>query len=166
MCSPTSEYETSRSVENSARIRSHDAAAVAVVFARNGAPLRWMVNSRLDRRIQEPIDPSAVLQEVFPEASKRAADYAATTEMRGILRLQIMIGQKPFEVQRLCFDISTDVCGEGLLDDGVLPLVNAGVQTVQRLGRRTSANRAVTWSALKNRRHFTTTTSGFIATGR
>lgn len=161
-----SDYETSPSVENSARIRNHDADAVAEVSAQSGDRLRRMVNSRLDRRFQGRGAPSAVLQEAFLEVSKRAADYAATTEMRVILRLQIMIGQKPFEVQRLCFDISTDVCGEGLLDDGVLPVVSAGFQTVQWLGRRTSANWAATWSALKNRRHFTTTTSGFIATGR
>jgi hypothetical protein len=161
-----SDYKTSRSVENSARIRSHAPDAVALIFAQNGDSLRWMVSSRLNRRIQGRIDLSTVLQEVFPEASKRAADYAATTELRGRLRLQTMIGPKPFEVQRLCFDTSTDVCGEGILDDGVLPVINARFQTVHWLGLRTSASKAANWSVLKSGRHFTTTTSGFIATGR
>jgi len=143
MSSPMNDQNISPSEETLERIRNHDADAVADVFARYRDRLRRMVKLRLDRRLQGRVDPSDVLQEAFLDISKRAAEYAAKTEMPFFLWLRMITGQKLLEVHRRHLQTRMRDAGQEVsLYGGALPEANSTSLAAQLMGRLTSASQA------------------------
>jgi hypothetical protein len=64
--------ENTRRLEEAAR---GDRAACSAVLAQHRERLRRMVALRLDRRLQERVDPSDVIQDAYLEAARRLPEY-------------------------------------------------------------------------------------------
>lgn len=62
-------------------VRDGDPLATNALFDRHRGPLRRLVQMRLDRRVQQRVDVSDVVQDVLVEASSRLADYLANPTM-------------------------------------------------------------------------------------
>ena len=61
--------------------RGGDASAVNHLLEQHRQPVRRLVQMRLDRRVQQRVDVSDVVQEVMVEASKRLQNYLENPEM-------------------------------------------------------------------------------------
>lgn len=129
--------------ESLARIRNHDAQAVAEVFAHFRDRLRRMVRLRLDRRLQGRVDPSDVLQEAYFDVADRAADYANKPEMPFFLWLRMITGQRLLAIHRRHLQTKMrDATQEVSLYGGALPQANSMSLAAQLLGKLTSASAA------------------------
>jgi RNA polymerase sigma-70 factor (ECF subfamily) len=125
------------------RIRGHDAAAVAEIFAHYRDRLKRMVRLRLDRRLQGRVDPSDVLQEAYLDVASRAAEYAAKPEMPFFLWVRMVTGQRLLEIHRRHLQTKMRDAGQEVsLYGGALPQANSMSLAAQLLGRLTSASAA------------------------
>ncbi len=125
------------------RVRNHDAAAVAEVFALYRARLRRMVRLRLDRRLQGRVDPSDVLQEAYLDVAARAAEYADKPEMPFFLWLRMITGQRLLEIHRRHLQTKMRAANQEVsLYEGALPQADSMSLAAQLLGRLTTASAA------------------------
>ncbi|MGH7225760.1 MAG: sigma-70 family RNA polymerase sigma factor [Gemmataceae bacterium] len=83
-----------------ARLRRGEQQALADLFARYRAPLRRMIDVRLDPRLNGRVSPSDVLQEAYIDALKRLEHYFAKPDTPFFLWLRWVAGQRLIEVHR------------------------------------------------------------------
>jgi RNA polymerase sigma-70 factor (ECF subfamily) len=76
------------------RLRQGDAAAAGELFTLCRPRLRSMVKLRLDRRLRGRVDPSDVLQEAFLDVQKKAAEFAAKTDLPPYLWLRLITAEQ------------------------------------------------------------------------
>ncbi len=76
------------------RLRAGDPAAAAELFSAYRNRLRKMVRLRLDRRLQGRLDASDVLQEAFLDAQRKAAEFAARTDLPAYIWLRCVTSER------------------------------------------------------------------------
>ena len=114
----------------------------------HGAPyrdrLRRMVALRLDRRLQGRVDPSDVLQEAYPDAAGRLAEYARDPAMPFFLWLRFLVGQRLAELHRHHLGAQARDAGrEVSLYRGAMPETTSSASLAALLlGRLTSPSQA------------------------
>src|SRR5262249_53991691 len=105
--------------------------------------LRRMVALRLDRRLQERVDPSDIIQEAYIDASARLAEYARRPDMPFSLWLRFLTGQRLLRVHRQHLGAEMrDVGREVSLYRGALPEATSAALAAQLLGRDTRPSEA------------------------
>jgi RNA polymerase sigma-70 factor (ECF subfamily) len=82
------------------RLRAGDEQALAELFSRYRAPLRRMIDLRLNPRLNGRVAPSDVLQEAYLDALKRVPHFVAKPEMPFFLWLRLVASQRLIEVHR------------------------------------------------------------------
>ena len=73
--------DASQTIELLDRAGQGDAEAVNGLLEHHRTALRRMIELRLDRRVQQRVDASDVVQEVLVEASRRLSEYLATRKL-------------------------------------------------------------------------------------
>ncbi len=76
------------------RLREGDLRAAEELFTACRDRLKRMVRLRLDRRLQGRLDASDVLQEAFLDVRKKAADFAAKTDLPAYLWLRLVTSER------------------------------------------------------------------------
>ncbi len=106
--------------------------------------LRRMVAPRLDHRLRGRIDPSDVIQEAFPEATERRAEYVRQAErMPPFLWLRFLTLQRLQLVHRRQLGIrSRDAARDVSIHAGAFPQATSAALAAQLLGRDTRASEA------------------------
>ena len=74
--------------------------AVLPLLTEHRPKLRRMVSLRMDRRIQQRVDPSDVIQEAYIEAAQRLGDYLKNPEVPFFVWLRFLTHQKMLQVQQ------------------------------------------------------------------
>jgi RNA polymerase sigma-70 factor (ECF subfamily) len=82
------------------RLRAGDRDALAELFARHRAPLRRMIELRLDHRLNGRVSSSDVLQEAYVDAMKRVPHFFENPDMPFFVWLRWIAGQRLVEVHR------------------------------------------------------------------
>ncbi|HEY6563180.1 MAG TPA: sigma-70 family RNA polymerase sigma factor [Pirellulaceae bacterium] len=80
--------------------RRGDTEAANRLFARHRDTLRRMVEMRLDRKIQQRLDASDIVQDVLVDANRRLADYLQNPEMPFLLWLRTMTRDRIIDAHR------------------------------------------------------------------
>ena len=75
------QLQNGETLELISQIRKGSQTAINRLLEKHQEPLRNMIRSRLDRRIQRRVDVSDVLQEVFVEANRRLKTYVEDPKM-------------------------------------------------------------------------------------
>lgn len=78
----------------------HGGNAVSEMLEPHRDKLRRMVQFRIDRRIQQRVDPSDVIQEAFIEAIERLPEYIANPEVPLFVWLRFLTFQKMLQTQQ------------------------------------------------------------------
>src|SRR5262245_1498919 len=89
--------ETTQLIEQAVRGEQR---ALGGVLGRHRGRLRRMVALRLDRRLQERVDPSDVIQEACLDAARRLPEYQQNPTMPFFLWLRLLTGQRLVDEQR------------------------------------------------------------------
>jgi RNA polymerase sigma-70 factor (ECF subfamily) len=135
--------EPSDVVELEQRVEAGDEPALMALFVRQRDRLRRMVQLRLDRRLQDRIDPSDVLQEATIEIARRAHEYMARPTMPPFLWLRWITGQKLLNLHRRHFGTKMrDAALEVSLRDAAVPRATSVSLAAMLLGRLTSPTSA------------------------
>jgi RNA polymerase sigma-70 factor (ECF subfamily) len=120
-----------------------DQQALAELFTRYRDQLRYMVELRLDRRLQGRVDPSDVLQDAYLELSKRFTEYARGPSLPFYLWLRLLTGQKLIDAHRHHLGTKMRDAGQEVsLYRGALPQASSVSLAAQLLGRLTTASQA------------------------
>src|SRR5690242_6796266 len=82
------------------RARAGEQAALNEIFTRHHERLRWMVDMRLDRRLQARIDPSDVIQEAYVEIVTRLEEYLRAPRLSLFLWLRRVVGERLMKIHR------------------------------------------------------------------
>lgn len=74
--------------------------AVFSLLEQHRSRLRRMVSLRMDRRIQQRVDPSDVIQEAYLEAAQRLSEYVEKPEVPFFVWLRFLTHQKMLQFQQ------------------------------------------------------------------
>ena len=86
--------------ERIARARSGDQSALAELFEIYRDRLRRVVDLRLDRRLQQRVDPSDVLQEAFLDLAQKLPEYDQKGDLPFFLWLRLVTGERLIQIHR------------------------------------------------------------------
>jgi RNA polymerase sigma-70 factor (ECF subfamily) len=123
--------------------RAGDQDALAVLVERHRDRLERMVRLRMDRRLQNRVDPEDVVQDAYLAVLGKFGQYRADPQLPFFLWLRLEVGQKLVDTHR--FHLGTqmrDVGQEVSLHQGALPQVSSVSLAEQLLGKLTTASRA------------------------
>jgi RNA polymerase sigma-70 factor (ECF subfamily) len=135
--------EASETADLLRRAAAGDEDAAAQLFARHRPRLRQMVRLRLDRRLQNRLDPSDVLQEAYLDIARRLPEYVANPAMPFYLWLRFLTGQRLIDLHRQHLGAKMRDAGQEVsLYRGALPQASSVSLAAQLLGRLTTASRA------------------------
>jgi RNA polymerase sigma-70 factor (ECF subfamily) len=141
MISACNSSQTNRLLQ---RVSSHDGQALDELFALHRERLRKMVRLRLDRRLRSQFTSSAVLQEVYRDASKRISEYLANPQQRVFLWFRTLTGQRIQELHRQHLGAHVlDAGQEFSVYRGAMPEVNSVSLAAQLIGDRAMNQSAV-----------------------
>ena len=125
------------------RLRAGDPDAAGEVFAACRERLKRTVKLRLDRRLQGRLDASDVLQDVFLDVQKKAAEFAAKPEMPTFLWLRLITVERLVILHRHHLGAQMrDASQEVSLCRGGLPSASTHSFANLLLGRLTSPTQA------------------------
>jgi RNA polymerase sigma-70 factor (ECF subfamily) len=114
--------------------------------------LRRMVRLRLNRRLQQRVDPSDVVQEAYLEAAKRLEAYLGERPLPFYLWLRHITGQKLVDVHRRHLEARARQIGrEVSLYQGAMPEATSASLAAQLLGKLTSPSKALQRAELQTR---------------
>jgi RNA polymerase sigma-70 factor (ECF subfamily) len=126
------------------RVSAQDGQALDELFGLHRERLRKMVRLRLDRRLRSQFTSSAVLQEVYRDASRRIGEYLAHPEQRVFLWFRTLTGQRIQELHRQHLGKHVlDAGQEFSVYRGALPEVNSVSLAAQLIGDRAMNQTAV-----------------------
>ena len=107
---------------------------------------------RLDRRLQQRVGASDVVQEAYLDASKRLAEYLANPTMPFFLWLRFLTGQKLMEMHRRHLGVKArDAAREVSIYGGSIPEATTTMLAEKLLGRFTSPSHAAMRAEMKIR---------------
>jgi RNA polymerase sigma-70 factor (ECF subfamily) len=119
------------------RVRSADGPALDELFALHRERLRKMVRLRLDRRLRGLFTSSAVLQEVYRDATRRVQEYLDNPGQSVFLWLRLLTGQRIQALHRQHLGANiVDAGQEFSLYRGALPQVHSVSLAAQLIGDR------------------------------
>ena len=145
MSPATTSLDTAVLVMVSAAWRMSVVCTLAELFAQYRDRLWRMVHLRLDRRLQDRLDPEDVLQEAYLILVKRIPEYVANPPMPFFLWSRQLTGQKLIDLHRQHLGAKMRDAGQEVsLYRGALPQASSQSLAAQLLGRLTSASRAAT----------------------
>jgi RNA polymerase sigma-70 factor (ECF subfamily) len=121
------------------------------LLERHRGRLRRMVALRLDRRLQDRIGASDIIQEAYREASTRMAEYLKQPTMPFFLWLRFLTSQKLQELHRHHGAAVRDAGGEVCLYEGSLPETSSAALAAQLLGHLTQPSQAAIRAEMKIR---------------
>ncbi|MGL4421403.1 MAG: RNA polymerase sigma factor [Gemmataceae bacterium] len=125
------------------RLRAGQTNAAAELFTACRTRLKRMVRLRLDRRLQGRLDASDVLQDVFLDVQKRAADFANKPDMPVYLWLRLITVERLALVHRQHLGTQMrDAAQEVSLCRGASPPATTFTLANMLLGRFTSPTEA------------------------
>lgn len=120
-----------------------DAMALNRLFSMHSERLRWMVQLRLNRRLQGRIDPSDVLQDAYLETCQRIKEYLAAPRMPFFLWLRQITARKLLALHRTHLGTRMREAGrEVSLEADACPGVDSSVLAGQLVGKLTSPSAA------------------------
>jgi RNA polymerase sigma-70 factor, ECF subfamily len=121
------------------RIEGGDEAAMTELFTRHRERLRQMIRMRIDRRLQEPVDSSDVLEDAYLEIARRAREYVDDPDLPPFVWLHALKVQALQARQRKHLEPHTPVVWpEVPLPQRTTPQANAAML----LGQLTPPDRA------------------------
>jgi RNA polymerase sigma-70 factor, ECF subfamily len=119
-----------------------DEKALAALFTGYRGRLRRMVVLRLDRRLQQRVDPSDVLQEAYLDMARRIGEYARNPTVPLFLWMRLLTGQRLVDIHRQHLGARMRDAGrEVSLYRGALPEASSVSLAEKLLGQLTSASR-------------------------
>jgi RNA polymerase sigma-70 factor, ECF subfamily len=125
------------------RLEGGDERALTELFTRRQDQLRRMIRLRLDRRLQGRVDSSDVLQDVYLEVARRAAEYVAQPKMAPFLWIRFLAGQRLCTLHRHHLKVQKRDAGQEVsLRQSAMPQANSASLAEMLLGRFTSPTRA------------------------
>ncbi|MCI0457602.1 MAG: sigma-70 family RNA polymerase sigma factor [Gemmataceae bacterium] len=130
--------------------KSGDEQALAALFDQYRPRLERLVRLRLDRRLQQRVDPADVVQEAYLGVRQKWAQYCAESALPFFLWLRLETGQKLLDLHR--HHLGTQMRDAGLeisLYRGALPQVSSVSLAAQLLGRLTTPSHAAMRAELK-----------------
>jgi RNA polymerase sigma-70 factor (ECF subfamily) len=149
MISKHDSSETNNLLRDAAR---GDTAALGRLLDRDRDRLRRMVALRIDRRLNNRIDASDVIQEAQLEASERLAEYVQNPTMSFFLWLRLITGQRLAALHRRHLGAQMRTAGrEVSLDRPLLPHATSAALAAQLLGRFTSPSATAVRAEMKLR---------------
>lgn len=123
------------------RAAAGDERALAEMFTHYRPRLRQMVRLRLDRRLQQRIDPSDVLQEAYIDMARRLTDYAQDPSLPLFLWMRLLTGQRLIDVHRRHLGARMrDARQEVSLHKGAMPQASSVSLAEKLLGQITSTS--------------------------
>src|SRR5262245_27700524 len=129
-----------------------DEQALAALFDQHRPRLERIVRLRLDRRLQQRVDPADVVQEAYLEVRQKFAQYGARPTLPFFLWLRLETGQKLLDLHRRHLGTQMRDAGQGIsLYRGALPQVSSVSLAAQLLGRLTTPSHAAMRAELKIR---------------
>ncbi len=121
-----------------------DPKALEELFGRHRERLRKMVRLRLDGKLRSRFSSSAVLHQVYQDASRRIDEYVADPRQSLFLWLRQLTGEQIQRLHRQHLRVQGHEPGNELsLYRGALPEVNALSMAAQLLGHRAANQSAV-----------------------
>jgi RNA polymerase sigma-70 factor (ECF subfamily) len=126
------------------RVSAKDGQALEDLFARHRERLREMVRLRLDRRLRDKFNSSAVLQEVYRDVCQRIEEYLANPRQPAFLWFRLVTGQRLQALHRQYLGPEVlDAGQEFSLHRGGWPVVNSLSLAAQLIGARPANQAAV-----------------------
>jgi RNA polymerase sigma-70 factor, ECF subfamily len=123
------------------RAAAGDAQALAELFTHYRPRLRQMVKLRLDRRLQQRVDPSDVLQEAYIDMARRLSEYAQDPALPLFLWMRLLTGQRLIDVHRRHLGARMrDARQEVSLHQGAMPQASSVSLAEKLLGQITSTS--------------------------
>jgi RNA polymerase sigma-70 factor (ECF subfamily) len=124
-------------------LRSGDQRVLAELFQRHRDRLRWMVEMRLDARLQGRVDASDVLQDAFVDLAKQVEGYLKDPRLPVFLWLRLAVSSRLAMVHRHHLGARMrDVSHEVSLYRDPLPQASSADLASMLLGRMTSPSNA------------------------
>jgi RNA polymerase sigma-70 factor, ECF subfamily len=134
------------------RIQGGDAQAAGAMFARHRARLRKIVRLRLDRRLQDSIDPSDVLQEAYQDYVRELPGYTRQPTLPVFLWLRRLTGRKLLEIHQRHLGTQAPAGDHDIsLIRGALPEASSASLAAQLLGKFTSDTQAAAQADFQTR---------------
>ena len=126
------------------RVSAREAQAMEELFTRHSERLRKMIRLRLDRRLRDRFSSSAVLQEVFRDASSRIDEYLTNPQQSIFLWFRLLTGQRIQALHRQHLGPHVlDGGQEFSIYRGALPEVNSVSLAAQLIGNKAANQSAV-----------------------
>jgi RNA polymerase sigma-70 factor (ECF subfamily) len=125
------------------QIRSGGRQALADLFQRDRDRLRWLVELRMDARLQGRVDASDVLQEAFLDAADRMDSYLGRPDLPVFLWLRLVVCERLAVVHRHHLGTKMRDAGQEVsLYHRPLPQASSAALASMLLGRLTSPSDA------------------------
>jgi len=123
---------------------------LAAIFERYRPRLERMVSLRMDRRVQQRLDPSDVLQEAFIEAADRLPEYLANPEVPPFLWIRFITAQKLLQEHRKHLGSKMRDAGRDIsLYRQAFPEATSAALAAHLVGQRTSPSQAAVRAEMK-----------------
>lgn len=121
------------------RVREGDQQALMDLFVRYRERLKRMVRLRLDRRVQQRVDVSDVLQEAWLDVARRAPEYLQNQDMDLFLWMRWLTGERLLAIHRRHLGAQKrDVARDIAIHRGAIPHAASASLAAQLLGHLTN----------------------------
>lgn len=125
------------------RVSEGDEQALMEVFVQYRERLKRMVRLRIDRRVQQRVDVSDVLQEAYLDVAKRAPEYLEKPDMDLFLWLRWLTGERLLAIHRRHLGAQKrDVAKDIAIHRGAIPHAASASLAAQLLGHLTNPGEA------------------------